>query len=97
MSFKRAFRWLAAIYVLVALLIFSGLFDGLSTSGLVNHGVALFVLTLYLALATAALWVAFNHRRFRSQLLLVFGGIVLALIAAEIVIRQFHPAGAKLL
>lgn len=97
MSFKRAFRWLAALYVLVALLMFSGLFDGLSPSGFVNHGVALFVLTLYLALATAALWIAFNHRRFRSQLLLVFGGIVLALIAAEIGIRQFHPAGAKML
>lgn len=97
MSFKRALGWGVAFFVLAGLFLFSGLLDPLSPSGFVNHGVALFVLALYLALAFAVLGIVLSYRKIRSQLLLALGAIALVLVAAEIGIRQFHPAGGKLI
>ncbi len=52
---------------------------------------------LYLAIALFVFWVATSFRRHRVQFLLAFGGIVVALLAAEVGLRYFHPAGAKML
>lgn len=97
MSFKRALGLGFAILAAAVVLIFSGLLDRLSPSGFVNHGVALFVVVLYLGIALLVFWVVTSFGRHRSQILLAFGGVAVALLGAELGLRYFHPAGAKML
>lgn len=97
MTFKRALLAAFVLFLAAAGLIFSGLLDPLSPSGFVQHPIALFVVFLYLGIALLVFWVVTSFRRHRVQFLLAFGGIVVALLAAEVGIRYFHPAGAKML
>jgi hypothetical protein len=91
---RSPFLMVSGFYLLVSLILLSGIPDSFVPNGTVNKIIASGSILLYWLYTYVAVKIILGWRMHRKDILITVGSVLLILIAAEVAIRIFHPADA---